>query len=123
MGLNMKIFDTLGMVTLVTPPSMINPEKISFTLINLKEKEQDQFAKQLNKLYPEDNVTVYIYKGTGGEKGWLKQAMSKSKCVLVNKTNLPIWVDEELPIKNCYEVTAERTIEETFENFSTEMKI
>jgi hypothetical protein len=42
MGLNMKIFDTLGMVTLVTPPSMINPEKISFTLINLKEKEKDQ---------------------------------------------------------------------------------
>ena len=42
MALNMKILDKLGMVTLVTPPSMMNPEKISFTLINLKEKEKDQ---------------------------------------------------------------------------------
>ena len=41
MALKMKMFDTLGMVTLVTPPSMMNPEKISFTLINLKEKEKN----------------------------------------------------------------------------------
>lgn len=117
----MKILDTLGMVTLVTPPSMMNPEKISFTLINLKEKEKDQFAKHLNKLYPNDNVVVYICKKNIG-KGWLLQAMGKSTCVVVNKTDLPIWINEELPIKKCYEVTAERSIEETFEIFNTEVK-
>ena len=117
----MKILDTLGMITLVTPPSMMNPEKISFTLINLKEKEKDQFAKHLNKLYPNDNVVVYICK-KNIEKGWLLQAMGKSTCVVVNKTDLPIWINEELPIKKCYEVTAERSIEETFEIFNTEVK-
>ena len=40
MALKLKMFDTLGMVTLVTPPSMMNPEKISFTLVSLKEKEK-----------------------------------------------------------------------------------
>ena len=48
--------------------------------------------------------------------------MGKSTCVVVDKTNLPIWVNEELPIKKCYEVTAERSIEETFEIFNTEVK-
>ena len=121
MTMGLKIFNTPGMVTLVTPPSMANPEKISFTLINLKEKEKDQFAKHLNKLYPNDNVVVYICKKNIG-KGWLLQAMKKSTCVVVNKTDLPIWINEELPIKKCYEVTAERSIEETFEIFNTKVK-
>jgi len=121
MTMGLKIFNTPGMVTLVTPPSMANPEKISFTLINLKEKEKDQFAKHLNKLYPDDNIVVYICK-KNIEKGWLLQAMGKSTCVVVDKTGLPIWINEELPIKKCYEVTAERSIEKTFEIFNTEVK-
>ena len=36
MALKLKMFDTLGMVTLVTPPSMMNPEKISFTLVSVR---------------------------------------------------------------------------------------
>tara|TARA_E500000318_G_C3545688_1_gene206595 strand:+ start:122 stop:490 length:369 start_codon:yes stop_codon:yes gene_type:complete len=119
MALNMKILDTLGMVTLVTPPSMINPEKIGFTLINLKEKEKDQFAKHLNKIYPNENIVVYICR-KNIEKVWLSQAIRKSTYVIVDKTDLPIWIDEALPIKKCYEVTAERSIEETFKIFNTE---
>ena len=117
MALNMKILDTLGMSTLVTPPSMMNPEKISFTMINLKEKEKDQFAKHLNKIYPNDNIVVYICR-KNIEKGWLSQAIGKSTYVIVDKTNLPIWIDEVLPIKKCYEVTAEQSIEQTFENIN-----
>ena len=121
MALKLKMFDTLGMVTLVTPPSMMNPEKISFTLINLKEKEKDQFAKHLNKIYPNDNIVVYICR-KNIEKGWLSQAIGKSTYVIVDKTNLPIWIDDVLPIKKCYEVTAEQSIEQTFEIFNTEVK-
>ena len=119
MALNMKILDTLGMVTLVTPPSMMNPEKISFTLINLEEKEKDQFAKHLNKIYPNDNIVVYICR-KNIEKDWLSQAIGKSTYVIVDKTNLPIWIDEVLPIKKCYEVTAEQSIEQTFKNINKE---
>ena len=59
MGLALKMFDTLGLVTIVTHPSMIVPEKISFTLINMEEKEKNQFAKAINKLFPKDNITIY----------------------------------------------------------------
>jgi hypothetical protein len=46
--------------------------------------------------------------------------MGKSTYVIVDKTNLPIWIDEALPIKKCYEVTAEQSIEQTFENINKE---
>ena len=48
MGLALKMFDTLGLVTIVTHPSMIVPEKISFTLINMEEKEKNQLIKLLH---------------------------------------------------------------------------
>ena len=121
MTMALKMFDTLGMVTLVTPPSMLLPERISFTLINLREKEKNYFAKELNKLFPDDNVTVYIYSGSG-VKGWLNQAMHYSKCVMVNKTDLPIWVLDELPTKNCYEINDDQTVEESFKSFAESIK-
>ena len=111
----MKMFDTLGMVTLVTPPSMMNSEKISFTLINLKEKEKNHFAKQLNKVFPNDNVTVYLYNATG-QTGWLKQAISKSKYVMLDRTDAPVWIEELVPENKLYLVTKDQTIENTFEN-------
>ena len=36
------MFKTLGTMTVVTPPSMMNPEGLSFTIINLREKEKNQ---------------------------------------------------------------------------------
>ena len=92
MGLNLKMFDTLGMMTVVTPPSMMNPEKLSFTIINLREKEKNHFAKELNTLFPNDNITVYIYE----------------------KDKAPIWSKEMAPENKTYYVSEEQTIEQTF---------
>jgi|TARA_B100001778_G_C18354924_1_gene523742 hypothetical protein len=120
MALKLKMFETLGMVTLVTPPSMMNPEKISFTLVNLKEKEKNHFAIQLNKCFPNDNVVVYIY-DTFGQNNWLKQAMSKSNYVIVNKDTVPVWIEEEVPAKaKIFYVSKENTVEQTFENIQKE---
>lgn len=116
MALKMKMFDTLGMVTLVTPPSMMNPDKISFALINLKEKEKNHFAIELNKLFPNDNVVVYIY-NTSGEKGWIAQAMQKSKYILINKDS-PIWLEEMAPATKTYFVDEQQTVEKIFTTIS-----
>ena len=85
MGLNLKMFDTLGALTVVTPPSMMNPEKLSFTIINLREKEKNHFAKALNTLFPNDNITVYMYDHPGYQE-WLEQAITKSKYIIMEKT-------------------------------------
>ena len=118
MSLNIKAFETLGMVTLVTPPSMMNPEKISFTLVNLKENEKNYFAKELNKLFPNDNVVVYIY-NLSGEKGWINLAMSKSKYILINKDS-PVWVSELAPESKTYFIDQEQSVEKAFEKIQNE---
>ena len=118
----MKMLDTLGMVTLVTAPSMMNPEKVSFTLINLKEKEKNHFAKELNKIFPNDNVTVYLY-NTAGQNNWLKQAVSKSKYVVLDDNDLPVWIRELVPENKIYLITQDQTIENTFENINNRKSI
>jgi len=121
MGLNLKMFDTLGMITVVTPPSMMNPEKLSFTIINLKEKEKNHFAKELNTLFPNDNITVYIYDNIGNEE-WLETAITKSKYVLMDKDKAPIWINEIAPNKKTYSISKEQTVEQTFETISKQME-
>jgi hypothetical protein len=121
MTLGIKAFDTLGMITVVTPPSMINPEKISFTLINIKEKEKNHFASQLNKCFPNDNVVVYIMEGE--DNGWLRQAITKSKYVLVDKASVPIWIEEHAKPEKIHYVSEEQTVEQTFEKIKEEMQV
>jgi hypothetical protein len=121
MGLNLKMFDTLGMITVVTPPSMMNPEKLSFTIINLKEKEKNHFAKELNTLFPNDNITIYMYDNIGNEE-WLETAITKSKYVLMDKDKAPIWINEIAPNKKTYSISKEQTVEQTFETISKQME-
>ena len=121
MGLNLKMFDSLGMVTLVTPPSMLNPEKISFTLIYLKEKEKNQFAKAINELFPNDNVTVFIFDAIG-MNNWLKQAVNKSKYVLLDKSTVPVWITELTPEEKTYHISETQTVEKTFKDIKEAMK-
>jgi hypothetical protein len=119
MALNLKMFQTLGTMTVVTPPSMLNPEKLSFTIINLQEKEKNHFAKALNKLFPNDNVTVYIYDNPGYQS-WLAEAITKSNYVIMEKDKVPIWIEEMAPEKKTYYVSQEQTIEQTFEIINKE---
>ena len=119
MGLNLKMFDTLGTMTVVTPPSMMTPEKLSFTIINLKEKEKNHFAKQLNTLFPNDNITIYMYDNPGYQD-WLEQAITKSKYVIMEKDKVPVWITELAPEAKTYYVSEEQSIEQTFEKINKE---
>ena len=113
MGLNLKMFDTLGMITVVTPPSMMNPNDLSFTIIYLQEKEKNQFAKALNELFPNDNITVFMFDAIG-MNNWLKQAINKSKYVLMEKT-VPVWISELAPEEKTHYISDEHTVEQDFQ--------
>ena len=121
MGLALKIFDKMGMVTIVTHPSMIMPEKISFTLINLKEKEKNEFATAINKSFPKDNITVYMY-NESEHQDWLERAISRSSYVLMDNEKSPIWVSEMSPEKKTYTISAQQSVEQVFETISNKMK-
>ena len=119
MALNLKMFQTLGTMTVVTPPSMINPDNLGFTIINLREKEKNHFAKELNKLFPNNNVTIFIYDHPGYQD-WLEHAMSQSTYIIMEKDKAPIWIKEKAPEEKSYYVSEEKTIEETFKLINSE---
>ena len=59
---------------------------------------------------------MYIYDSGWGKCNWIDQAVRKSRFIVVDKTNIPIFIDELLPADNVYEYTAEQTVESIFEN-------
>ncbi len=121
MGLAVKIFDKMGLVTIVTHPSMIMPEKISFTLINLEEKTKNEFATAINKEFPKDNITVYMY-NESEHQDWLEKAISRSTYVLMDKDKAPIWVTEMSPEKKTHTVSEQQSVQQVFETISNKMK-
>ena len=50
-----------GTITLVTPPSFFQNQNKSFCLINLSMKDKDNFADQINKYFPKDDLTIYLW--------------------------------------------------------------
>jgi hypothetical protein len=114
MALNLKMFDSIGSVTLVSPPSMMQGREIGFTLVNLQEKEKNHFATEVNKVFPNDNVVMYMHNGVG-EKGWLFKAISESKHVVMNRTNVPAWIEEMVPERKQHFIDADQTIGSIFE--------
>ena len=50
-----------GTITLVTPPSFFQNQNRSFCLINLSKKDKDNFADQINKYFPKEDLTIYLW--------------------------------------------------------------
>jgi hypothetical protein len=51
----------MGTITMVTPPSFFTNQNRSFCLINLSKKDKDNFADQINKHFPKDDLTMYLW--------------------------------------------------------------
>ena len=50
----------MGTITMVTPPSFFQNQNRSFCLINLSKKDKDNFADQINKYFPKEDLTIYL---------------------------------------------------------------
>ena len=51
----------MGTITMVTPPSFFQNQNKSFCLINLSKKDKDNFADQINKYFPKEDLTIYLW--------------------------------------------------------------
>ena len=51
----------MGTITMVTPPSFFQNQKRSFCLVNLSKKDKDNFADQINKYFPKEDITIYLW--------------------------------------------------------------
>ena len=119
--MRLKIFDSTGLVTLGSPPSMMKGGEIGFTFVNIKEKEKNYFAKEVNKVFPDDNVVMYM--PGGAEKSWLTQAISESKYVLLDQSTVPLWIEEMVPENKRYYVNQEQSVVNIFEKIINARKL
>jgi hypothetical protein len=60
-GEKLDLRKKMGTITMVTPPSFFQNQNKSFCLINLSKKDKDNFADQINKYFPKDDLTIYLW--------------------------------------------------------------
>ena len=60
-GDKLKLRKKMGTITMVTPPSFFQNQNRSFCLINLSKKDKDNFANEINKYFPKDDLTIYLW--------------------------------------------------------------
>lgn len=83
-----ELTDKMGKLTLVTPPSMVSPKDISFTIINLNEEQKTIFTDKLNELFPKNEITIFIWDKSHVEDNWLDQANLNSDYVVKGDTDI-----------------------------------
>lgn len=72
----------MGKLILVTPPSMTRPEDIGFTIINLNDEQKTLFTNKLNELFPENEITIFVWDKSNVDDKWLEEANLNSDYVI-----------------------------------------
>ena len=60
-GKKLELRKKMGSITLVTPPSFFTNQNRSFCLVNLSKKDKDNFADAVNKWFPKNDLTIYLW--------------------------------------------------------------
>ena len=72
----------MGKLTFVTPPSMIRPKDISFTIINLNDEQKTVLTDKLNVLFPKNEITIFVWDKFKVEDKWFEEANLNSDYVI-----------------------------------------
>jgi len=60
-GEKLELRKKMGTITMVTPPSFFQNQNKSFCLVNLSRRDKDNFADQINKYFPKEDITIYLW--------------------------------------------------------------
>lgn len=82
--------DSLGKIIIITPPSQLHNQNISFCLINTDDTIKDQFADQLNKNIPNRDINVYVWDDAqaNGDYIWLLNACRAATYIIVDMKSI-----------------------------------
>ena len=72
-GEKLDLRKKMGTITMVTPPSFFQNQNKSFCLINLSKKDKDNFADQINKYFPKEDLP-YTSGMTTTSQHWIHSA-------------------------------------------------
>ena len=77
-----NITNKIGKVILVTPPSMVKPNGVSFTIVNLDEGQKKTFSSKLDEHFPSNEITVFVWDKPASDDKWLEEANINSDYVV-----------------------------------------
>ena len=77
-----ELTDKMGKLIIVTPPSMIRPKDISFTIINLNDEQKTVLTDKLNVLFPKNEITIFVWYKFNVEDKWFEEANLNSDYVI-----------------------------------------
>ena len=83
-----SIIGNMGKLIIVTPPSMTRPRDISFTILNLNDEQKTLFTNKLNELFPENEITLFVWDKSNVEDKWLDEANLNSDYVIQGDTDI-----------------------------------
>ena len=78
----------MGKLIIVTPPSMIKPNDIGFTIMNLTDEQKTTFTNKLNELFPDNEVTIFVWDKFKKDDKWLAEANLQSDYVITGDNDV-----------------------------------
>jgi len=99
--------DQPGKIIIITPPSQLHNQNISFCLINIDEKSKNEFAEQLNKHILNEDINVYVWDEAQAKDDhiWLLNACRSSTYIIIDMET----ITNQLAILSGYILTLPNT--------------
>lgn len=93
-----------GTVTTITAPSDIPHAPLTFCVIGIAATHQRGMAQALNQLWPDQAVTLLLFRGQDWAGAWLKRAVQVAQYTVIDPAHVPLFVEELVPTDRTYRI-------------------
>jgi len=94
-----------GTVTTITAPSDIPHAPLTFCVIGIPATHQRGMTQALNQLWPDQAVTLLLFRGKDYAGAWLKRAVQVAQYTVIDPAHVPLFVEELVPADRTYRIT------------------
>ena len=93
-----------GTVTTITAPSDIPHAPLTFCVIGIPATHQRGMAQALSGLWPDQAVTLLLFRGKDYAGAWLKRAVQVAQYTVIDPAHVPLFVEELVPTDRLHRI-------------------
>jgi len=93
-----------GTVTTITAPSDIPHAPLTFCVIGIPATHQRGMTQALNQLWPDQAVTLLLFRGRDYAGAWLKRAVQVAQYTVIDPAHVPLFVEELVPTDRLHRI-------------------
>ena len=94
----------MGTVTTITAPSDIPHAPLTFCVIGIAATHQRGMTQALNQLWPDQAVTLLLFRGKDYAGAWLKRAVQVAQYTVIDPAHVPLFVEELVPTDRLHRI-------------------